>query len=470
MINRSVIAALLAFWAPLSSFAADAGVAEFRSLYKELVEIETTLSAGNCSDAARAMQARLRAAGYSDQEVSLVVPPGMPKQGNLVAVLRGTDPKAKAILLLAHIDVVEAKREDWKRDPFKLTEENGVFYARGAADDKSMAAIFTDSLIRYRKSGFKPRRDIKLALTCGEETPANFNGVKYLLEHHRALIDAAFALNEGATGRMDKDGKRLALDIQAGEKTPQAFRLEATGPGGHASRPTTGNNPIYHVAAALTRIEAHEFPVELNDVTRQYFERLAATEAAATSADLRAVAASGDAQAAARIARDPQRNGMMRTTCVATQFEGGHAPNALPQRAAATINCRILPGTSPDSIRSRLTEVVADAAVEVKFVGEAGLTMPAPILNDRILEPATRVAAKMWPGVPLVPAMSTGATDGRFLNAAGIPTYGLSGIFVGPEGAGAHGVDEHIAVRSLLEGRDFLYELVKLYAMQTGAD
>ncbi|GIL38885.1 M20/M25/M40 family metallo-hydrolase [Roseiterribacter gracilis] len=455
---------LLAATIAVPAAAAD-DLTNFRALYKELVEINTTLSVGSCTDAAKAMQARLKAAGYSDKDMLLVVPPGMPKKGNLVAVLHGTDKAAKAILLLAHIDVVEAKRADWKRDPFKLTEENGMFYGRGASDDKAMAAVFTDNMIRYKKEGLKPKRDIKLALTCGEETPHDFDGAQYLAEKHRPWVEAEFALNEGAGGRLDKDGKHLALDIQAGEKIYQDFQLEATGPGGHSSRPTKGNNPLYHVAAALSRIEAYEFPVAINAVTKANFEKTALVDKP-NADDLKAAAATADAEAVARVARDPSRNSMMRTTCVATQIEGGHAPNALPQRTRANVNCRVLPGVPMEEIRQQLIKVIADPTVEVTAIGAPGFNAPVPALTPKILGPATQVAAKLWPDVPLIPAMSTGATDGRYLNEAGIPTVGLSGMFHGPEGAGAHGLDEHIRVQSLYDGREFLYQVVKLYADQ----
>ncbi|MDB5366674.1 MAG: peptidase [Rhodospirillales bacterium] len=444
-------------------------LAAFRALYKELVEINTTLSVGSCTDAAKAMQTRLKAAGYGDKDMAVIVPPGLPNKGNLVAVLHGTDKQAKAILLLAHIDVVEARRADWKRDPFKLTEENGIFYGRGASDDKAMAAVFTDSMIRYKRDGFKPKRDIKLALTCGEETPHDFDGAKYLVEHHRAWVDAAFALNEGAGGRLDKDGKRIAVDVQAGEKIYQDFQLEATGPGGHSSRPGKGNNPLYHLAAALTRLEAYDFPIAINEATKLNFEHTAEVESSTTAADLKAVAATSDAEAAARLARDPVRNSMMRTTCVATEIEGGHAPNALPQRVRTNVNCRVLPGVSMADVRQTLVKVLADPSIEITAVGAPGFTAPVPSLSNQILGPATQVAARLWPGVPLIPAMSTGATDGRFLNQAGIPTYGLSGMFAGPEGSGIHGLDEHIRVQSLYEGRAFLHDVVKLYATQEEA-
>ncbi|HVI32786.1 M20/M25/M40 family metallo-hydrolase [Phenylobacterium sp.] len=439
------------------------GQAEFRGLYKELIETNTTLSAGSCTLAAERMAARLKAAGYPEKDVRVLAPADRPKDGNLVAVVPGTDPKLKPLLLLAHIDVVEARREDWERDPFTLVEENGYFYARGAADDKAMAAAFTDALIRYRKEGFKPRRTLKLALTCGEETPDTFNGVSWLLKTHPDTLAAEFALNEGAGGRLAGD-KRVFLGIQAGEKVYQDFTLETTNPGGHSSRPVK-DNAIYRLAAAISRIGAHDFPARLNEATRLHFERMAPIVGGQLGADMTAALATPmPADVVARIARDPGYNSMMRTTCVATMVSAGHAPNALPQRATANVNCRILPGESVASVQAALTEVMADPGIRISAVGEPSPVSPAPPLTPAITRPAERVAGELWPGVPLVPAMATGATDGRFLLAAGIPTYGLSGMFGEPDGGGAHGLNERIRVRSLYEGREFLYRVVKAYA------
>lgn len=436
----------------------------FRALFEELVEIDTTLSNGSCTRAAEAMGARLRAAGYPAADVRVVVPPERPRDGNLVAILRGTDRGARPILLLAHIDVVEARRSDWQRDPFTLVEEGGYFYARGVSDDKAMAASFTDSMIRFRREGWRPRRDIKLALTCGEETSDTFDGVEYLLEHHRPLIDAAFAINEGAGGRLDAEGNRVALEVQAGEKIYQDYSLIVTNPGGHSSRPTR-DNAIYRLGAALRKIEVHDFPVELNASTRLFFERMAGIVGGAQGADMRAVAAHPQNIAAVqRLARDPKYNSMLRTTCVATQVEAGHAPNALPQRAHANINCRILPGHTSEEVRLALETLIADRNVAVTLQAPPDPVSPAPTLSRAILGPVEQVAARLWPGVPVVPTMATGATDGRFLTHAGIPTYGMSGMFGDPDGNGVHGLNERIRVRSLYEGRDFLHELVKIYA------
>jgi acetylornithine deacetylase/succinyl-diaminopimelate desuccinylase-like protein len=443
------------------------GQAEFRDLYKQLIETNTTASSGSCTLAAQEMAARLKAAGYPDKDMQILVPPGRPKDGNLIAVLHGSDVKAKAVLLLAHIDVVEAKREDWVRDPFKLVEENGYFYARGASDDKAMASSFTDAMIRYRKEGFKPKRDIKLALTCGEETPDTFNGAHWLMTEHRADMDAAFALNEGAGGRLDGD-KRVYLGIQAGEKVYQDYTLEVTNPGGHSSRPVR-DNAIYHLSAGLTKIGLYDFPAHLNEATRLHFEKMSALLGGETGAQMKAALANPTPpDAIAAIARDPGYNSMMRTTCVATMVNAGHALNALPQRATANVNCRILPGEAPEDVMATLAKVMGDPAIKIRLAGDKSPVSPPPPLTKQITGPAEAVGQQMWPGVPLVPAMSTGATDGRFLTAGGIPTYGLSGMFGESDGGGVHGLNERIRVRSLYEGREYLYRVVKLYADQAG--
>jgi acetylornithine deacetylase/succinyl-diaminopimelate desuccinylase-like protein len=466
---RSISAAALALAALASPAAAQTARPDqqaFRELYKELIEINTTLSAGSCTAASEAMASRLKAAGFADADLKVIVPADRPKDGNLVATLKGSDPKAKPILLLAHIDVVEANRADWERDPFKLIEEDGYFYARGSADDKAQAAVWTDSLIRMKQEGFKPRRTIKMALTCGEETPDTFNGVQYLIQHHRDLMDAAFVLNEGAGGRLDANGNRISLGIQAGEKVYQDYTLEVTNKGGHSSAPVR-DNAIYHLSAGLSRLGDYDFPVKLNDAVRANFERMAVIDGGETGKALAAVAKNpADAGAVAIVAREPGRNSMMRTTCVATMVNAGHAPNALPQRARANVNCRILPGEGVEETRLTLVKVLGDDAIKVTTVGEPSPVSPPPTLGKSITDPVEKVAAKLWPGVPLVPVMATGATDGRFLNAVGIPTYGLTGFFSEATGNGAHGLNEKMRVRSLYEGRDFLYEVVKIYADQ----
>ena len=462
------IAGLLAVSSARAATAAtDDGEASFRALYKELVETNTTLSSGSCTDAAHAMAARLQAEGMAKDSMQVLAPPDRPKSGALIAVMPGSDPRLEPIMLLAHIDVVEARREDWERDPFTLVEEDGFFYARGASDDKAMAAVITDILVRFQREGFKPRRAVKLALTCGEETPSTFNSVDWLLETRPDVLKAKFVLNEGAGGLLAADGKRLALDVQAGEKVYQDFALETTNAGGHSARPVR-DNAINQLAAGLTRLAGYQFPITWNQTTRAYFEAQAGMASTEVARDIRAVLADPqDAAAADRLwTADPNWNAMMRTTCVATQIEGGHAPNALPQRARANVNCRILPGVPIEAVREELRQVLADDGITISPTGNRGLVAPVPPLTPQIMEPVRKVAAGLWPGVPIIPTMSAGATDGRFLNAAGIPTYGMSGMFADAAGSRAHGLNERIRVQSLLDGRRFLYEVVRLYAQQ----
>ena len=439
----------------------------FRALYKELVEINTTLSVGSCTKAAEAMRAYLYAAGLPKSDAQVLVPPDRPKSGNLVAILRGTDAAAKPLLLLAHIDVVEARREDWTRDPFKLVEQNGFFYGRGVSDDKAMASVWTDSLVRYLRTGFKPRRSIKLALTCGEETPETFNGVHWILQTTPDALKAGFALNEGAGGELDGNGKPVALQVQAGEKIYQDFQLDTTDVGGHSSRPSQ-HNALVQMSNGLARIGAYAFPVQLNDTVRAYFTAEMELQPQPIAADMRAVLATPPDDAAVRRlwVLNPAWNGVMRTTCVPTEIQGGHAPNALPQHVQVNVNCRILPSTPIAEVQKQLIEVMDDDKIAIKPVGEIGSPTTPPPLSAQIMGPVRKVADEIWPGVAIVPTMATGATDGRYLNAAGVPTYGLSGMFYDAEGSHAHGLNERIRVKSLMDGRRFLYEIVKIYANQ----
>ena len=450
---------------------AGSGEAEFRDLYKELLETNTSLSAGSCTLAAERMSAHLKAAGFADSELHPFAVADHPKEGGLVAIYPGRDAKLKAVLLLAHLDVVEAKREDWTRDPFTLVEENGNFYARGAFDDKSEAAIWVDTLSRLRKASFRPRRTLKLALTCGEETSGAFNGAEWLVKNQRELIDAAFAVNEGAFGELSLDGQKIALEIQAGEKASQNFRLEVTNVGGHSSRPVK-DNAIYHLAAALLKIADYEFPAQFTDGNRAYFTGMAKIQAARDNPDVAAAMTAlvkdpNDSRAIALVsAKDPSWNATLRTTCVATLLDAGHATNALPQRARANVNCRIFPGESQESVRARLETLIDDPKVKVMTLETRGPSSPPPPLTAEILGPVTKLAAEFWPGVPVLPILQPGATDGQFLNAAGIPTYGIEPIFAGPDLGNIHGLNEYVSVKSLLEGREFLYRLVKIYADQ----
>jgi acetylornithine deacetylase/succinyl-diaminopimelate desuccinylase-like protein len=438
----------------------------FRSIYRELIETNTSHSTGSCTLAAEKMAAHLRAAGFPDADLHSFAVAEYPKDGGLVAVLPGTDRGAKAILLLAHLDVVEARREDWTRDPFTLVEEGGYFYGRGTFDDKSMAAVWVDTLVRLRKEGYRPKRAIKMALTCGEEGGAAFIGAEYLAKHERTLIDAAFAVNEFAYGVLDAQGRRVVMEIEAGEKTYQDYHLEVVNPGGHSSRPVK-NNAIYHLAAGLTRLSNYEFPVQLNDTTRTYFSRMSAIVGGETGAAMKALVADpADARAAATLSQDPRLNAMLRTTCVATLLDAGHAPNALPQRARANINCRIFPGVAIKDVRQTLARVLADPEIAVTTVEPSYPVVLAPPLTAAIMGPIEQVTRRMYPGIEVVPVLQAAGTDAVHLADAGIPTYGISGMFVDPDLSNIHGLNERIRVQSLYDGRDFLFSLVKLYAEQ----
>jgi acetylornithine deacetylase/succinyl-diaminopimelate desuccinylase-like protein len=439
---------------------------EFRELYRELIDTNTSHSVGSCTLAAEKMTAHLRAAGYPESDLHLFADPAHPKDGGLVAVLPGTDRAAKAILLLAHLDVVEARREDWTRDPFTLVEEGGYFYGRGTFDDKSMAAVWVDTLVRLRREGYRPKRAVKMALTCGEEAGAAFVGAEYLVKHERQLIDAAFALNEFAYGVLDEQGKRVVMEIEAGEKTDQDYRLEVVNPGGHSSRPVK-NNAIYHLAEGLTRLSAYEFPVQMNDTTRTYFSRMSSIVGGGTGAAMKAlVKDAGDANAAATLSQDPRLNAMLRTTCVATLMDAGHATNALPQRARANVNCRIFPGVGIEDVRQTLGRIMADSQISVTTIEPSDPVVLPPPLTPAIMKPIEQVMRRIYPGIEVVPVLQAAGTDAIYLAESGIPTYGLSGMFIDPDLSNIHGLNERIRVQSLYDGRDFLFDLVKVYAEQ----
>jgi acetylornithine deacetylase/succinyl-diaminopimelate desuccinylase-like protein len=436
-------------------------VAEFRAIYQELVEINTTDSVGDTMKAAEAMGARLRAAGFPAGDVQVLS--SAPRKGNLVARYRGSG-GGKPLLLLAHIDVVEARREDWSFDPFKLTEKDGYFYGRGTIDDKAMAAIFVDTFVRLRREGFAPQRDLVLALTTDEELGASSknNGVRWLLANHRSLIDAEMAINEGGGGELRGD-RHVVLRVQTSEKVPMNFRLEVTNKGGHSSRPER-DNAIYRLAEGLTRLGKFDFPFALNETTRAFFERSAPLRSGRAADDFRAVAKQPpDPDAVARLSADSGFNALTRTTCVATRLEGGHANNALPQMARAVVNCRILPGERPEDVRATLVRVVADEQIKVTPTSEHIASPPSP-LEPRLMAHVQRLTEAKFPGALVIPTMSTGATDGRFLRNAGIPTYGVSGVFSEAGDNRTHGRDERIGIKDLYAGRDFLHALVKALA------
>lgn len=441
-----------------------------REIYAELVGINTMDSVGSTTRAARAMAGRFRAAGFPAEDVQILVPPGDSTKGNLVVRYRGRGAAgtAKPILLLAHLDVVAALRSDWPRDPFTLYEENGFFLGRGSSDDKAMAAIFVANLLRYKAEGWKPDRDLILALTAAEEGGDN-NGVEWLIKEHRSLIDAAYAINEGGGGTLigqGSDVRPLLNSIQAAEKVPENFKLTVRNSGGHSSVPRP-DNAIYALANGLARLGRFTFPVALNPVSRVFFEQTAKVERPEMAAAMRAVVANpNDSAAAAKLSTDPRYASMLRTTCVATRLAGGHANNALPQTATANVNCRIVPTSSTEETQATLARIFADSAIAITFSTPERERFPesAKPVEPALLQATTELTHRMWGDIPVIPTMSTGGTDGRFLRAAGIPTYGVSGIFSLPGETNAHGRDEKLRTKSFYEGLEFLDKLVRRLA------
>jgi len=431
-------------------------------VYKELVEINTVTATGDTKQAAEAMAARLRAAGFAEGDVHVLSP--APRKGNLVARLHGTGAR-KPILLLAHTDVVPARREDWSFDPIKLTEQDGYFYARGSGDDKFMAAAFVANMIRYKQEGYKPDRDIILALETDEEIlDANAMGIQWLLKNHRDLIDAEFALNEGGPVGL-KGGKAIRNSVQTTEKVSVSYRLEVKNKGGHSSVPVR-DNAIYHLAEGLVRLSKFSFPQKFNETTRAYFERMAQFESEQTAADIRAVLSDKPDPAAmsfTRLAANPGYNSQLRTTCVATMLQGGHAINALPQLASAGVNCRVMPGEPIEEVKTTLERVLADDQIAVTQLGQPVLSAPSA-LHEEIMGKIEKLSQEFWPGAVVLPTMSAGATDGSYLRNAGIPTYGHSGLAGEISDFRAHGKDERVLVKSFYEGNEYLYRLVKMLA------
>jgi acetylornithine deacetylase/succinyl-diaminopimelate desuccinylase-like protein len=431
-------------------------------IYKELVEINTVTATGDTKQAAEAMAARLRAGGFAEADVQVFSP--APRKGNLVARLRGSGAR-KPILLLAHIDVVPANREDWSVDPFKLTEQDGYYYARGSGDDKFMAAAFVTNMIRYKQEGYKPDRDIILALETDEEIlDANALGIQWLLKNHRDLIDAEFALNEGG-GVGLKDGKAIRNSVQTTEKVSLSYQLAVKNRGGHSSVPAR-DNAIYHLAEGLVRLSKFNFPQKLNETTRAFFERTAQFENEQTAADIRSALSDKpdpSTMSFTRLAANPVYNAQLRTTCVATMLEGGHAINALPQLASAKVNCRIMPGEDVDEVKATLERVLADDQIAVTQLGKPVLSAPSA-LHEEIMGKIEKLSQEFWPGAVVLPVMSAGATDGSYLRNAGIPTYGHSGLAGDINDVRAHGKDERVLIKSFYEGDEYLYRLVKMLA------
>ncbi len=438
-----------------------------REIYNELISINTVDSVGSVTKAAEAMAKRFRAAGFPESDVKVLVPPGKPTKGNLVVRLhgRGGSGNAKPILLLAHLDVVAALRSDWPRDPFTLHEEAGFFLGRGTSDDKAMASIFVANLIRYKQQNYQPSRDIILALTADEES-GDANGAEFLVKDHRDLVDAAFAINEGGGGSLTGSGmevKPLFNSIQAAEKVYQDFTVTATNPGGHSSVPRP-DNAIYELADGLARLEKFAFPVALNPTTKAFFEQTAKVEKPEIATAMRALVANPtDADAAAFLSRDPRYASMLRTTCVATRLSGGHAYNALPQTASANVNCRMVPTSSSAETRATLTRVFADTGLKITNTQATEPDFPKSTLpvDPSVLAATTEITKAMFGDIPVVPTMSTGATDSHYFRAVGIPSYGISGIFSLPGETNAHGRDEKLRVKSYYDGLEFLDQLVR---------
>ncbi len=470
MRNNCLIAALLISTCGTANAAVDDATRKLaRDIFKELIEINTVDSVGDNTVAARAMEKRFLAAGFARQDVQVLVPEGHPTKGNLVVRLHGSG-KNKPVLLLGHLDVVEAKREDWTTNPFELVEKDGYFYGRGTVDMKDYDAVMVATLLRFKQTGFVPSRDLILALTSDEESgPAN--GAEWLLKNHRALVDAEFVLNGDAGGVTTVDGKAVEIGVGAAEKLYADFEFMVTNPGGHSSRPPA-ENAIYRLAAALGRLSASPFPVELNPVTRSFFGALAANPGTPGAADLKAILRDPpDSKAIARLSEDVRYNALLRTTCVATRLNAGHANNALPQTALAIVNCRILPGHSPEEIRKVLVGKVADPKVAVRYIngatgkvsdlapGQAGLPPSAP--TPAVLKALKTVSDSLWPGAGVTLNMSTGASDGKYTVAAGIPSFGVGEIAIERGDERSHGKDERVKVASFYEAVDFFDRFVR---------
>ena len=440
-----------------------------RDIFQQLIEINTTDSVGSTTVAAQAMAKRLRDAGFPAADVEVLGP--NERKGNLVARLRGTGVGGlKPVLIIGHLDVVEARREDWTSDPFQFVEKDGYFYGRGTQDMKVDDAVLVTTFLRFQREGYRPDRDLILALTADEEGGKS-NGVDWLLKNHRELVDAEFVLNADSGGVTTLKGKPVNVDIEASEKLYADFELTATNPGGHSSRPVP-DNAIYHLTDALSRLERSPFPFELNAVTRGYFEKRAAIETGQTAADMRAILQTPpDPAAIARLSADSRFNSMLHTTCVATRLNAGHANNALPQRAQANVNCRILPGHSAEEIRQDLIGVIADPKVVVRYVSDAYEVFDrapekksfAPVMpRADVLKALEHVADEMWPGVPVIPIMETGASDSVYTIAAGLPSYGVNGVAIDQDDVRAHGKDERVRVSAFFDGVEFYYRYLKV--------
>jgi acetylornithine deacetylase/succinyl-diaminopimelate desuccinylase-like protein len=435
-----------------------------REIYKELVETDTTHSTGDTTKAAELLARRFVAAGFPEADVQ-VIGPG-PTNKNLIVRYRGSGEKSP-IVLLAHLDVVEAKREDWSLDPFKLTEKDGCFYGRGTSDDKDGATTLSSALLRLRSENFKPNRDLILALTSGEEGGGDiYNGVEWLLANHRELVNGTICLNADAGGLQKRGEKHLLYAVQGAEKVYQSFRLEIKGPGGHSSKPGK-DNTIYHLAEALIRLSKYQFPVKLSEITRGYFEKMSDIETGQTAADMKGILKTPPDETALKGLKDsPSYNALLHTTAVATMLEAGHAENALPQTARAIVNCRMMPSESPDEVLKTLNRVVDDPQITITPLQPAKPSPPSP-LTPEVMGAIQQAKEKVWPGLPMVPVMETGATDGLYFRQLGIPTYGITGTAEDLDDVRMHGKDERMGVKDFYNGLEFEYQLIKAIASKS---
>jgi acetylornithine deacetylase/succinyl-diaminopimelate desuccinylase-like protein len=472
-VNRTIICLVSVLFSPLWSHAQldEASKQLARDVFKQLIEINTTDSVGNVTTAAEAMAQRFRDAGFAESDMQIIGPNDRKK--NLVLRYRGTG-RHKPILLIGHLDVVEARREDWTTDPFQFVEKDGYYYGRGTQDMKCGDAIWVADLIRMKKEAYQPDRDIILALTADEEGGKS-NGVDWLIKKHRDLVEAEFVLNSDGGGVNTVHGKPESMSVDATEKLYSDYQLTVTNRGGHSSQPVP-DNAIYHLAEALTRLEHYEFPIDLNHVTRAYYERMSTILSGPRAADMTAILKNPpDPAAAARLSQDPIDHSMMRTTCVATRLDAGHANNALPQRAQANVNCRIAPGHSSEEIRQALIRIFDDPQVTVRYSSDAGEisdtapdrhSFPPPPLRPDVFQPLEKIVQEMWPGTPVIPTMATGASDSVYTNAAGMPSYQISGVAIDRDDHREHGRDERLGVASYDRGLDFYYRYLKAVTSQ----
>ena len=446
---------------PASPNRQDAALA--RDILRELIDTRSTHDVGT-TEVARKVQARLLAGGFAPADAQLLIPADQPQSGNVVARLHGRG-RGKAVLYLCHLDVVAANPADWTRDPFRLTEDEGWLYGRGTIDMKGQDAAVLAALLKLKHEGFVPERDIVVAFTAGEESGDERNGVDWLVKEHRELLDAGLVINPDGGEAGMKGGRRLYVGVQTSEKDSMAFQAEVTDKGGHSSRPTAGN-PIYRLSEGLARLSKFKFPVHLTDTTREYFKRRATLESGAAKADMLAVAQTPpDPAALERLSREVETNILLRTTCTATEIEGGHAQNALPQRARATLQCRIIPGESQDSVRDTLTRVLEDPTIKISVL-KAATPSPESPLSAGLISSVEKVAHESWPEVVVLPQMSAGATDSKYTRLIGIPSYGVDGIFDDLDDARAHGKDERIGVNAFAQEVDFTYRLMRELSKQ----